>query len=40
MAAVYAALILKGKKTIDQVPEKLKDQVQAILDESQPKDTE
>ena len=40
MAAVYAALILKGKKTIDQVPEKLKDQVQAILDERQPKDTE
>ena len=40
VAAVYAALILKGKKTIDQVPEKLKDQVQAILDESQPKDTE
>ena len=40
VAAVYAALILKGKKTIDQVPEKLKDQVQAILDERQPKDTE
>lgn len=40
MAAVYAALILKGKKTIDQVPEKLKDQVQAILDESKSEDTE
>lgn len=34
MAAVYAALILKGKKTIDQVPEKIRDQVQAILDEN------
>lgn len=40
MAAVYAALILKGKKTIDQVPEKLKDQVRTILDESQPEDME
>lgn len=40
MAAVYAALILKGKKTIDQVPEKLKDQVQTIIDESKSEDTE
>ena len=31
MAAVYAALILKEIKTIDQVPEKLKNQVQEIL---------
>ena len=32
MAAVYANLIKKGMKTIDDVPAKLKDAVQAILD--------
>lgn len=32
MAKVYADLIRKGIKTIDDVPDKLKDEVQAILD--------
>lgn len=32
MAQVYADLIKKGLKTIDDVPEKLKDDVQKILD--------
>ena len=32
MAKVYADLIRKGKKTIDDVPAKLRDEVQAILD--------
>ena len=32
MAKVYADLIRKGIKTIDDVPEKLKTAVQAILD--------
>lgn len=32
MAKVYADLIRKGLKTIDGVPDKLKDEVQAILD--------
>lgn len=32
MAKVYANLIRKGLKTIDDVPDKLKDEVQAILD--------
>lgn len=32
MAKVYADLIGKGKKTIDDVPAKLRDEVQAILD--------
>ena len=31
MAVVYATLILKGKKTFDQVPDKLKDQVREVL---------
>lgn len=31
MAYVYADLIRKGKKTIDDVPEKLRAQVEAIL---------
>ena len=30
MAVIYATLIVKGKKTIDQVPEKLQDQVREI----------
>ena len=32
MAKVYADLIRKGLKTIDDVPERLKAEVQAILD--------
>ncbi|WP_281419022.1 CD1375 family protein [Enterococcus alishanensis] len=32
MAKIYARLIQKGLKTIEQVPEKIKDEVQAILD--------
>jgi hypothetical protein len=32
MAKVYADLIRKGLKTIDDVPENLKEAVQAILD--------
>lgn len=32
MAKVYADLIKKGMKTIDDVPEKLKAEVQKILD--------
>lgn len=31
MAAVYADVIIKGKKTIDEVPVKIKADVQAIL---------
>lgn len=31
MAKIYAALILKGVKTIDDVPDKLKEAVKAIL---------
>ena len=31
MAVVYATLIVKGKKTFDEVPDKLKDQVRQIL---------
>lgn len=32
MAKVYADLIRKGLKTIDNVPEKIKAEVQALLD--------
>ena len=32
MAKVYASLIQKGLKTIEQVPEVIRDEVQAILD--------
>ena len=32
MAKVYADLIRKGFKTIDDVPEKLREEVQKILD--------
>ena len=35
MAKVYAELIRKGKKTIDDVPEKLRDAVQKILEGSE-----
>lgn len=31
MAIVYATLIIKGKKTFAQVPDKLKEQVREIL---------
>ena len=31
MAVVYATLIVKGKKTLNQVPAMLRDQVQEIL---------
>lgn len=31
MAVVYATLIIKGKKTIDQVPALIRDQVKEIL---------
>lgn len=31
MAAVYADLIIKGKKTINEVPAKLQDEVKQIL---------
>ena len=31
MAVVYATLIIKGKKTIDQVPTLIRDQVKEIL---------
>lgn len=33
MAAVYANLIIKGKKNISEVPEKLVDDVKAVLTE-------
>ena len=32
MAVVYATLIVKGKKTIDQVPARLRKQVEEILE--------
>lgn len=32
MEKIYAALILKGVKTINDVPDKLKEAVKAILD--------
>jgi len=33
MAAIYANLIMKGKKTIDDVPDHLKQEVQDILED-------
>lgn len=33
MAKIYAELIRKGKKTIDDVPANLREEVQAILNE-------
>jgi hypothetical protein len=33
MSKIYANLIIKGLKTIDDVPEKLKEEVQALLNE-------
>ena len=32
MAVVYATLIIKGKKTLEQVPPKLRDEVEDILE--------
>ena len=32
MAKIYASLIIKGVKTLDDVPDKLKEEVQKILD--------
>ena len=32
IANIYVSLIEKGKKTIDQVPENIREEVQAILD--------
>ena len=37
MAKVYASLIRKGIKTIDDVPEKLRAEVEAILTEDENK---
>lgn len=34
MAKIYAELIKKGRKTIDDVPENLKKDVEAILNEA------
>ncbi len=31
MAVIYATLIVKGKKTFDQVPDKIKEQVKQLL---------
>jgi hypothetical protein len=31
MAVVYATLIIKGRKTIDDVPERIKEQVKQVL---------
>lgn len=32
MVMVYARLILAGRKTIDQVPEQIRDEVRAVLE--------
>ncbi len=34
MARVYADLIRKGKKTLDDVPKKIRAEVQALLEEA------
>ena len=34
MAEAYAKLVLAGKKTLEQVPEKLRDEVQVLLEEA------
>lgn len=34
MAKVYAALIRKGLRTLEEVPEKLRDAVAAVLEEA------
>lgn len=38
MEKIYADLIRKGKKTIDDVPKTLKNKVQAILDKEEAKE--
>ena len=35
MAKVYAELILKGLKTLDDVPERLREEVRRILEEDE-----
>ena len=35
MAKIYAELIRKGLKTLDDVPERLRDEVRRILEESE-----
>ena len=37
LAKVYAILVLKGEKTLDQVPEKLMAEVQQILNQESEK---
>lgn len=34
MARIYAALIIKGLKKIEDVPEQIREEVQAVLDET------
>ena len=34
MAKIYASLILKGRKTIEDVPESLRDEVKRLLQEA------
>ncbi|MCD7810249.1 MAG: ASCH domain-containing protein [Ruminococcus sp.] len=34
IASVYASLILKGKKTIDDVPETMKEEVESLIPSS------
>jgi len=34
MAKIYAELIMKGLKTLDDVPEKLREEVRKILEEN------
>lgn len=37
MANIYATLIIKGKKSISEVPEKIRDEVrQVLIDEGHP----
>ena len=33
MAVIYATLIVKGKKTFEQVPEKIREQVRQVLED-------
>ena len=37
MAKIYAVLVRKGEKTIDQIPEKLMEEVQQILNQESEK---
>ena len=38
MAVIYATLIVKGRKTFSQVPDKIKDQVRQVLIEMECED--